>query len=721
MLALSPCIMAKNFQRFNYLPVTVNNQALLYPWAGGLNNALFGKTDVNHDGKKDLVVYDKTNENVMVFLTQGQHSTAYKFDATYAAHFPRISDWMILKDYNCDGIEDLFMYNGIGNLKVYAGFYRNDTLNFKLQQDGFFYKTSFGGYSNVYCANAIKPAVVDVNKDGDLDVISFSVSFNRLIYYENQQKESGLGCDSLLFKKTDNCWGNVRDTFASSYAMRDTCSFKFNRIAAPGNILHSGSAVEAVDVDNNGAIDVLIGSTTLSNMTMLYNKGTATYASILLQDVGYPGYDVGFNSVSFASPYFLDADNDGKTDLLVSTFDVGSANINNMWFYKNSSADSIKLQLQQRNFLVDQMIDVGENSYPCFMDVDGDGLKDLIVGSGGRKDYINPAVYTLMYFRNTGTAAQPSFNLQDDDFLNASTFNIKDLIPAAGDIDNDGDTDLIAGMLDGRLLFWENTASPGNAPVLVYKGVLQDSAGNAISVGTDAAPYLIDIDRDGKTDLVIGEQKGNLNLYKGTAAGSAKLAYVTDSFGHIRIVFDNNNNSYTQPTIADVNGDGKYDLALGTNLNGLQFYNNIEDHLNDAWTLASLAVPDYLGFRTTSAMADITGDGKLEMVTGNINGGLVLFSQEPPPNLSAGIKMHELNTLDFDIYPNPCNQFADIQIDGSETGFHVEVFNSLGQELLFKKSEQKNMRVFTGFPNGIYVFKITSGLKQGIRKIVIQH
>lgn len=106
---------------------------------------------------------------------------------------------MVIKDYNCDGIEDVFTYNNQGNIKVYTGFYRNDTLNFKLQQDGFYYLGS-GVLINVYCADVLKPAIVDVNLDGDLDIISFDVFGTRLIYYENQQKELSLSCDSLFFK-----------------------------------------------------------------------------------------------------------------------------------------------------------------------------------------------------------------------------------------------------------------------------------------------------------------------------------------------------------------------------------------------------------------------------------------------------------------------------------------------------------------------------------------
>jgi hypothetical protein len=710
---------AQAFQRFDYLRVTENGSLLRYPWTGGLNNVLFGKADINHDGKRDLVVYDKSNNKFCVFLTQGNNSINYKFDARYGTNFPPVSGWMILKDYNCDGIEDFFTYNGVANTKVYTGYYDNDTLKFRLQQDGFYYQRP-AGFFNVYVSDVIKPAIIDVNKDGDLDVISFNVFGNRLEYYENQQKELALSCDSLFFTKTDNCWGNVRDTLASAYALRDTCDFKFGRLANQSQAQHTGSYIESADVDHNGAVDVVIGSTTLNNLTMLYNKGVPSYASILTQDVNYPNYSIPFNCTSFGAPHFLDADNDGKTDLLVSTFDVGSSNVNNIWYYKNLTTDSIRLQFQQKNFLLDNMIDAGENSNPCFMDVDGDGLKDILLGSGGYKDN-GSNVYKLRFYKNTGTSSYPEFTLHDDDFLGISGLNVRDIAPAAGDLDNDNDSDLVIGISDGRLLYWENTAFSGAAPNLLYRGILKDSSGNSISVGINATPCLVDLNRDGKTDLVIGELNGNLNYYRGSSIGSASLYYVTDSLGKVRIKNAVNNNGYTQAVIRDINGDNKYDMILGTNLLGLQFYNDIEDHLNDSFTTHSLIVQN-LGYRTTSCVDDITGDGKLELLTGNIDGGLIIFSEDPPPFQPTGIAENFMDNLSFDVFPNPANQHIYIHLEETHHDRLVQLFNLLGKEIFSKHCSQQEAEIDTHFLNsGLYLLKVSSGDKEGIQKIVIQH
>ncbi len=709
--------LAQSFERFDYLPVSINGNTLQYPWTGGLGAVLFGNADVNNDGKNDVVVYDKTNQKYCIFLTQETNSTRYSYERKYAENFPPINGWLQLIDYNCDGIVDLFTGNDQANIKVYTGFYQNDTLKFKLQQDGFFYNNGI----NVYAVDVLKPAIADINKDGDIDIIGFNVSGNRLIYYENQQRELSLSCDSLVFKKTDNCWGNVRDTFASSYSLRDTCSLKFG--LRENNIQHTGSTIEAIDADGNGAMDLLIGSVSLNNITMLYNFGNTTYSSVLKQDITYPTYNIPYDVSSFASSYFIDANNDNRKDLLVSNFDVTSSNINNIWYYKNISNDSMKLVLQQKNFLLDNTIDAGENSNPCFFDVDGDGLKDILLGSGGYKFNLDPTISKLQFYKNIGTPTYPKFDLFDDDFLNISTLNVKDIVPAVGDIDNDGDSDLVIGISDGRMLYWENIATLGNPPNLIYKGILKNNSNVDINVGANATPYLVDLNRDGKTDLVIGERNGNINYYKGTSNNSAQFFLETDSLGKIKIRTISNNIGYSQPVIKDINNDGKYDLILGTNLSGLLFYNNIEDSINARFLSSSPIVSDKLGYRTTSTIEDITNDGKLELLTGNISGGLIIFSENPPPFIPTIIKNNLIEKLDFNVFPNPSNNQLFINIDKPKSNILIQIFNSIGQEIINTKYITEHLiEINTSqLSNGFYLIKITYGESEGLQKIVVNH
>ncbi|HNM32202.1 MAG TPA: FG-GAP-like repeat-containing protein [Chitinophagales bacterium] len=720
--AIPSFLFTQNYQRFDYLPVTnTAGDFLRYPWTGGVNNVQFGKVDINHDGTKDLVVFDKNNRQFLPFLITHTSSTNYNFNSGYTSNFPIVSSWFILKDYNCDGIEDIFTYNGVGNLMVYIGYYENDTLKYKLQQNGFYYQGT-SGVINVYCSEVNRPTLADINQDGDLDIISYNVQGNRLIYYENQQKELGLPCDSLFFKKYDNCWGNVLDTLSNYYALKDTCSYKFNRLNGTNKIEHAGSYIESADVDDNGTTDLLIGSVTLNTLTLLYNNGSKNYASILNQDATYPSYSTSFNCNSFGTPAFLDADNDGKTDLLVSTFDVGADNVNNIWYYRNTQNDGSKkiiLSLVQKNFLLDNMIDAGTNSTPSFWDVDGDGLTDLIIGSSGFIENGNAPICKLLFYKNIGTATQPAFHLQEENFLNVPALGLKDIAPAVGDIDNDGDLDIVLGTSDGRIALWENTGT-NNVPNFVYRNYIKDISNNEIAIGNNATPYLVDINRDGKTDLIIGEKNGNINYYKGTVTNDIKLSFVTDSLGKINIRPNNLPVGYTQPTIADINGDGKYDLILGTNTFGVQFYNNIEDNISGAFTLSAPLI-NFNNQRTTSSVADINNDGKAELVIGNINGGLVLYSKNPPPNISTGIQSSK-PILHFRLFPNPADDFITIDIKENNGNNNLQLLNLIGQEVFRTNFSTSNTSINTSsLPEGMYILKLTTENKEGSQKIIILH
>jgi hypothetical protein len=73
--------------------------------------------------------------------------------------------------------------------------------------------------------------------------------------------------------------------------------------------------------------------------------------------------------------------------------------------------------------------------------------------------------------------------------------------PAFGDLDGDGDLDLLLGRKDGRLSYFENT---GTALLPAFDSPVTDPFGLA-DVGDDAAPRLVDIDGDGDLDAFVGD------------------------------------------------------------------------------------------------------------------------------------------------------------------------------------------------------------------------
>ena len=109
--------------QFNYndsIPVIKLGNTLKFPWAGGINYAQFSELDYDFDGDMDLILLDRSNDQIRVFEHRIQGAAhSYQFNPYGDALFPSdVRYRMFLADYNLDGKNDLFTY-GIGGVKVY--------------------------------------------------------------------------------------------------------------------------------------------------------------------------------------------------------------------------------------------------------------------------------------------------------------------------------------------------------------------------------------------------------------------------------------------------------------------------------------------------------------------------------------------------------------------------------------------------------------------------
>src|SRR4051812_36937968 len=107
-----------SFAQFTYLldqhvPVKdITGNTLTAPWAGGLNAAQYNTLDLNHDGQDDLVLFDRMANKVITFINNAQ---AYQYAPEYEGAFPAdVSNWLLLRDFNCDGKKDIFTADVLG-------------------------------------------------------------------------------------------------------------------------------------------------------------------------------------------------------------------------------------------------------------------------------------------------------------------------------------------------------------------------------------------------------------------------------------------------------------------------------------------------------------------------------------------------------------------------------------------------------------------------------
>jgi len=195
-------------------------------------------------------------------------------------------------------------------------------------------------------------------------------------------------------------------------------------------------------------------------------------------------------------------------------------------------------------------IDVGSNSGPAFVDIDGDGDFDLFVGESAGRIY---------YYRNDGSSTSPVW--ASVGFITDSAGTTIDVgnysSPAFADIDGDGDFDLFVGESAGRIYYYRNDGS-STSPVWASVGLITNSAGTTIDVGDYSSPAFADIDRDGDTDLFIGEYYGKIYYYRNDGSTFSPLwVLVTNSYNSV------DQSYYSKPSFMDFDNDGDYDLFVG--------------------------------------------------------------------------------------------------------------------------------------------------------------
>ncbi|MDO1450556.1 T9SS type A sorting domain-containing protein [Rhodocytophaga aerolata] len=719
------------FEFQSTIPLMVEADTLANPWSGGMNAVHYSKMHLNEDAIEDLVVFERFTNTVSTFLAlQEKGKYFYQHNLSYEAQFPKdLQGWVLLADYNGDGKKDIFTAGKLG-VKVYQNVSTASSLAWKLLADPLETQGT-SGMINLQTYFSDIPAIIDLDQDGDLDILTYDALGKRVEYHQNQSMERYGHADSLVFKRVNSCWGRFEQGVScGEYVFDIDCGSAIGRAKSSLRIKHAGGySLLALDLDGDGDKDLLTSHEECSSISKLTNHGDARQARFMEAQDMYPASKPIFFP-QFPIVFYEDVDFDGLNDL-VATPNV-SANpydlINftqSSLFYKNTGSNtSPQFEFVQNNFLQATMLDVGENAFPALADYDGDGDLDLFIGNKG-----NPVSNTwqisatIALYENIGTPQQAAYKFITDDYLELSSLELTYIKPYFVDINGDQVTDLTFTRNRDRtdVQYILNTAPE--------KGAFQFSKDAVhtlpLPLNADDTPLLYDLDGDGDVDALISKSSGELVYYLNTGS-AVSPQYILQS-NTIEKATGEAFEPHLILSIADFDGNGKADLMAADKQGKLTMYPDLEDNFDRSpIKLESREVTfqkgnvEYIsspfkGFLFPTA-ADLDGDNLPEILLGTQTGGVVLLQNQANSAIPNGLEEREEPYL---VYPNPSR--GDIQITFPENG-QLTIHSLLGQQVMAKHQLLANQELVISLrhlPNGFYLVQVSSEKAAMVKKILL--
>ncbi len=722
------------------IPFFIQGKELLNPTTGGLNNPQLSMIDLNFDGFQDIFVFDRHGD-VAIPMLYNPVLKSYLFNYELKNAFPKLYDWVILKDYNYDKIPDIFSgslnNNGAQGVEVYTGYIKNNKLAFRIATNGkgnklLMWNTGSSGETQIYVSQIDIPTVDDVDNDGDLDILSFGNGASHVEYYKNIAVERGWSKDSLIFIQQSDCYGGFKEGGFTGDIFLSIEHGGCNRFQT-NQTRHAGSTLLSTDLNVDGLRDLLIGDLSSNRLVAVYNGGSLSNAWMNQQDPLWNSITTSVNVPVFVAPFEIDANQDGIKDIVACPNNINtSINSNNIFLFNGRIEQGKLIQdITTKSFLVDEMLDFGAGSYPCFVDYNQDGLTDLLIGTEGEFITSNTRTGGLILFENKGTKIKPQFHLVDSNYLNFQKFSIatmgvRSFTPTFGDLDGDGDQDMLVGESDGKLFYCENIAGANKpfifkSPIYGYKN---------IKVNAYNVPFIVDLNRDGLLDIICGSKLSNSNANGDLCSGftyfqnqgtrnspffeaDPKILPNTECVGNA--ILDFVYYSHGTPFIYDFKG--KYKLFTGNDMGNITVFEDIENNIYSQFKKVS---SNYGSIRegnyVSISLADLDSDGILDMAVGNIRGGISIYSTD---YLLDGTKVvtKNPNHVYFELFPNPVSNYFVIQSD-EDVQLELVVCSLSGQFSIQKQVLTNSNIDISELNAGVYLVKFSYKEKQIIQKLI---
>lgn len=701
---------------------------LPFGFATGMQASIFNNLDYDLDGVLDIVVTDKNTGGSLVFIGNGD---SIQPDYTYLSGaddvLPRSGKFLKIRDYNNDGWPDIFtgthsvrLYENVGN--------KDDGHRFEIKKYTVPYLRD-NKAEPIKIADGDTPDFVDVDNDGDLDILAFNETGDLVWYYQNISTD----IDEPKFEIRSECWGSFQEEgLNNNIILGRSCE---NRQFKTGQ--HPGSKLLAYDEENDGDIDLLISDLAYPNVVKLKNGRVEEKHSIdtmTSQVDKYPDYDAKIDVPYFPLLSLCDVNFDGAQDLIASSSSASPVSNGLIWMYENTKQKGYRFSLKEKSFLQSGMLDLGIHTIPALYDMDGDGDHDLVVGAINHidKDPTKEQESEVWLFENIGNDKRPIYESAEASIRNKNGAEVF-MSPAFGDIDNDGVADLVVGTGSGFVLVFKNSAKKGEPMIL---NQVKDIDVKLIN----AQPFVYDYDNDETADLIVGSENGRIAYFKGK--GNLDFELITEEFGQIKTgaefytyTRDGEGNKIdstkryspvgaSRPVLLDFDKNGKVDLLCGSAWGRLYFYPDISDKPENTFKRdvniyrSNILLSNYnkvFGQYITPYPIQIDGDDHASVILGHSLGGLEFLQGGMAP---VSVPEPSSEKLHFSIYPNPANE--SITVKGKFQTATLRVYDMQGTQVqVVRKVQANNSLDITNLADGLYMVQAESQNARSSKRLLI--
>jgi hypothetical protein len=432
------------------------------------------------------------------------------------------------------------------------------------------------------------------------------------------------------------------------------------------------------DWNDDGLIDIVYGEQ-YGQLFYMLNQGTRESPAfgpsrMIFEEDGKP-LDIGVH----ASPLVIDWDGDGVKDLLIGTYQ------NRIGFFRNTGTNK-KRTFEFKGFLRDStgkflalpVTPVAQNSEGVFKedyfpvmaaaDWEGDGDIDLLCGG-----YITGRIY---FYRNIGRHdGLPKLELVGPVEADGKPINVHDwcAAPCVADLNGDGLPDLVNGYTVhlnagvGKPYFWTRNVS------VLPAGVRID---HPVDLGDGHFyPYLDDMDRDGKMDVLFGDWHGNIWFHHNESTDQeqkfdiqgqklrttdGKNIKVGPVGGDTEHDFQALQGARTTLVAGDYNGDGLDDLVVGDTYGKVRFYRNVGPLKSPRFAPPKLIAD--LKTRLHVEKGDWNRDGRLDVIVSSSSHKIYVILNEGP---AGECNFDQPKALELEI-KGPISMVTDLNRDGDD-------------------------------------------------------